>query len=52
MQLYGKAEEVGNKILEAFQSGSIPKPSHLFTSSERRTSHVGVGPGTINYLSL
>ena len=25
MQLYGKAEEVGHKILEAFQSGSIPQ---------------------------
>jgi hypothetical protein len=25
MQLYGKAEEVGNKILEAFQSGRIPQ---------------------------
>ena len=25
MQLYGRAEEGGNKILEAFQSGSIPQ---------------------------
>jgi N-terminal domain of anti-restriction factor ArdC len=25
MQLYGKAEEVGNKILEAFEYGSIPQ---------------------------